>query len=236
MADLDVLCSGGFKAALLALTPSYESASGDRVRIAWGGSVAGAASSIPARLARGEPADVVIMASAGLERLGQEGRLLAGRSRALARSGIGVAVRRGAVRPDISSVAALKRALLAAAQIAISRSASGIYLEQLFCAIEIGEALAGKLIRAENEPVGAIVARGEAEIGLQQVSELLPVAGLDYLGPLPPAVQETTVFAAGVGAQTTQAAAASELIAFLAADEAAPAIERAGMEPVRPAG
>jgi molybdate transport system substrate-binding protein len=232
MADLQVLCSGGFKAALLGLTPSFEAASGHRVSIAWGSSVAGAKTSIPARLARQEPADVVIMASAGLERLGQEGRLLAGRSRALARSGIGVAVPAGAVRPDISSVAALKRTLLAAPQIAISRSASGIYLEKLFAAIGIDAALAGKLIRAENEPVGAIVARAEAAIGLQQVSELLPIAGLDYLGPLPPAVQETTVFAAGVAVQARQAAAASALIAFLAGANAAPLIERAGMEPV----
>jgi molybdate transport system substrate-binding protein len=232
MRELKVVCSGGFKAALLALVPAFEAASGLEVATQWGSSVAGTPSAIPARLARGEPVDVAILSSAGLALLLEQGSILPGHTSPLARSGIGLAVRAGAPRPDVASLAALKATLIASQSIAISRSASGIYLQNLFATLGLMPVLSGKLILSGTEPVGEIVARGAAEIGLQQVSELLPVAGIDYVGPLPAAVQEMTTFAAGVTANATAVAAALNLIRFLSGPAARASIERAGMTPI----
>jgi molybdate transport system substrate-binding protein len=182
-------------------------------------------------LERGEPADVVIGSSPSLVGLLEAGLLLPGHTRALARSGIGIAVRAGACKPDVGTVEALTRTLLACRSIAISTSASGIYLGKLFAALAIDGALGAKLIRAEATPVAEIVASGAAEIGLQQVSELLPVAGIDLVGPLPAAVQEMTLFSAGVAAGSQAVPAALRLIDFLAGPAAFASIEQAGMVP-----
>ncbi|HEU0062166.1 MAG TPA: substrate-binding domain-containing protein [Hyphomicrobiaceae bacterium] len=231
MAALNVLCSGGFRAALVALAPTFATASNLTVAMHWGSSVAGTPTSIPARLERGEPADVVIGSSPSLVGLLEAGLLLPGHTRALARSGIGIAVRAGACKPDVGTVEALTRTLLACRSIAISTSASGIYLGKLFAALAIDGALGAKLIRAEATPVAEIVASGAAEIGLQQVSELLPVAGIDLVGPLPAAVQEMTLFSAGVAAGSQAVPAALRLIDFLAGPAAFASIEQAGMVP-----
>ena len=229
--EIRALASGGFKAAYLALVPGFESATGHKVLTAWGSSVAGAPSSIPNRLQDGEAVDLVIMAGHGLDRLIGEGSIAAGSRIDLARSGIGVAVRAGAPRPDISSADALIRALRQAKSVARSSSASGIYLEGLFRRLGLADALGDRIRQVEGEPVGSVVARGEAEIGFQQVSELLPVPGIDYLGPLPPEIQHTTVFAAGIAAAAREPAAARALIAHLTAPAAAAIIRQCGMEP-----
>jgi molybdate transport system substrate-binding protein len=231
MAAIKVFCSGGFRAALLALAPAFETATGLNVAIQWGSSVAGTPTSIPARMDRGEPVDVVIGSSASLVGLLKAGRILPGHTRALARSGIGLAVRAGACKPELGTVEALTRTLLACQSIAISTSASGIYLEKLFARLAIDGALSAKIIRAEATPVGEIVASGAAEIGLQQVSELLPVAGIDFVGPLPGPVQEMTLFSGGVAAGSRALAAALRLIDFLAGPAAIASVERAGMVP-----
>ena len=210
--EIKVVSSGGFRAAYLALIPGFESATGYKVTTEWGSSLGNAPTSIPGRLQRGESIDLVILASEPLDRLMQQGKVVAGSRVDLARSGIGVAVRAGAPRPDIASVDALKRALLQAQSIAHSSSASGVYLRSLFQRLGIADALAAKIKQVEGEPVGKVIARGDAEIGFQQVSELLPVAGIDYVGPLPAEIQEITVFAAGIPAGACEPDAAKTLV------------------------
>ena len=227
--EIRAVCSGGFKAALLALVPAFEQKTGHKVAIEWGSSLGNAPTSIPSRLQRGDPLDLVILSGDALDGLIAQGRIVAGSRVDLARSGIGVAVRAGARRPDIGSVDAFKRALLQARSIAHSSSASGVYLKSLFQRLGIAAELAPKIRQIEGEPVGQVVARGEAEIGFQQVSELLPVAGIDYVGPLPADIQEITVFAAGIPVGASQAAQA--LVSFLTSPAAAPVIRECGMEP-----
>ena len=190
---------------------------------------------IPSRLLRGEPADVLIMVREALDALIRQGKVLAVSRVDLARSGIGMAVRAGALKPDISSVAALKRALLGAESIAYSDSASGVYLStELFPRLGIADRIGAKSRQIKGEPVGAVVARGEAEIGFQQISELLPIAGIDYVGPLPPEIQKVTVFSAGIAAGSRDTNLAGGLITFLASAAAAAAIAKSGLESVTP--
>ncbi len=229
--ELSVAISGAFRAAALTLLPEFERASGHTVVASWGPSIGDAPTSIPSRLARGEPLDLVILSADSLDRLIAAGRITAGSRVDLVRSGIGVAVRAGAPRPDIGSAHALVRALLQAQSIAYSASASGVYLEGLFQRLGIAERLAPKLKRAQGEPVGRLVARGDAEIGFQQVSELLPITGIDYVGPLPPQIQEITVFSAGMPTSARQPDAARALIEFLTAPASASTIQKCGMEP-----
>jgi molybdate transport system substrate-binding protein len=231
--EIKVMTSGGFTAALIELTPAFERATGHTVVTTYGASLGGAPDSIPNRLRRGEPADIVILASEALDDLVRQGRVVAGSRVDLARSSIGMAVRAGAPKPDISSVDALKRVLLRAKSIAYSASASGVYLSmELFPRLGIAAEIAGKSKRIESERVATVVARGDAEIGFQQISELLPVAGIEYVGPLPPEVQRVTVFSAGVAADAKTPDAARALITFLASAAGAPAITKSGMEPM----
>ena len=229
--DVRVVCSGAFRAAYQVLVARFEEATGLRVVTAWGSSAAGAATSIPARLAAGEPLDLVIMAREGLDRLIDQGLVGAAGCTDLARCGIGVAVRTGAPRPDLTSAGTLIGALKQAEAIAYSSSASGIYLKGLFQRLGLAEALGSRMKQIEGEPVGAVVSRGEAEIGFQQVSELLPVPGVDFVGPLPAEIQHTTVFAAGIPAAAVEGQTARALIAYLTAPSAAGIIRGSGMEP-----
>ncbi|MSQ30812.1 MAG: DoxX family membrane protein [Dehalococcoidia bacterium] len=231
MAEIAVLASGGFRSAYVALLPGFERAGEHTVVSTWGGSMGASPASIPSRLQRGEAFDVVIMAGDGLDDLIRQGKVVEGSRVDLARSMIGVVVRAGAPRPDIGSADAVRRALTSAASVAFSDSASGVYLLGLFERMGIGELIAAKRVLGTGGPVAAVVARGEAEIGFQQVSELLPVPGIDYLGPLPPEIQEVTVFAAGVPASAQHPEAARALIAYLSAPTAAAAIRESGMEP-----
>jgi molybdate transport system substrate-binding protein len=189
--------------------------------------------SIPMRLERGEPADVVILASTALEELIKQGKVVPGSRVDLVRSSIGMAVRAGVPRPDISTVDALVRTLLQAKSIAYSASASGIYLStELFPRLGIADQIMAKSKRIESERVGTVVARGDAEIGFQQISELLPIQGIDYVGPLPPEVQKVTVFSAGVAVGAKEPDAARALIQFLASPAVVPAITKSGLEAV----
>lgn len=188
---------------------------------------------IPNRLQRGEPADVLIMVGDALDELIKQGKVVADSRVELARSNIGMAVRAGAPKPDISTVDALKRTLLAAKSIAYSDSASGVYLSTvLFQRLGIADQIKGKSRMIPAEPVGAVVARGDAEIGFQQISELLPVQGIDLVGPLPPEVQKVTVFSAGIVTVAKEPDVGRALVKFLASPAAAPAITRSGLEPV----
>jgi molybdate transport system substrate-binding protein len=227
------MTSGGFTAAYLELVPGFEKATGHDIETAFGASMGGAPDSIPSRLQRGEPADVVIVAADALDDLIRQGKVVAGSRVDLVRSVIGMAVRKGAPKPDISTAAALRRTLLEARSIAYSASASGVYLAtELFPRLGIADRIRHKATRIESERVGTVVARGDAEIGFQQVSELLPIEGIDYVGPLPAEVQRETVFSAGVAAGARAPDAARALIRFLASDAAGPAIRRSGLEPI----
>ena len=173
------------------------------------------------------------MAASALDDLIKAGRIRPGSRVDLARSGIGVAVRAGARKPDISSVDALRRALLEAKSVAYSSSISGVYLAaELFPRLGIADEMREKSRRIDRERVAAVVARGEAEIGFQQISELLPVAGIEYVGPLPAEVQRTTVFAAGIAAASADPVRARAVIAFLASSAARAVITKSGLDPI----
>jgi len=230
------MTSGTFTAALLDLAPGFERATGHRV-VAATTSLGVGAQSIPNRLQRREPADVVIVDDDALMQMIKDGTVIVGTRTPLAQSGIGMAVRAGAPRPDISTVEALRRTLLAAQSIAYSASVSGRYLTtDLFQRLGIADQMAAKSRRIDGERVGAVVARGEAELGFQQTSELLPVSGIDYVGPLPAGVQRVSVFSAGVAAHSRNRAAAEALIRFLASADAAAAVVKTGLEPNVKAG
>jgi molybdate transport system substrate-binding protein len=188
---------------------------------------------IPNRLRRHEALDLVILADSALDDLIAHGAVMGGSRVDLVRSQIGMVVRKGAPKPDISSVDALVRALRAARSIAYSSSASGLYLStDLFPRLGIAAEIQPKARRVEVERVAAVVARGDAEIGFQQISELLPEPGVDLVGPLPDGAQKVTVFSAGlvVGARAMDAAKA--LVDYLVSPAAAPAIRKSGLEPI----
>jgi molybdate transport system substrate-binding protein len=222
--EINVMASMSIKAAYLELVPRFERASGHQVVTAWVGSA-----DIMKRMRAGETPDLVIMAAGSIDELAKEGRIVAGSRVDLVRSRIGVAVRAGAPRPDLGSGEALKHALLAAGTIAYSSGPSGVYLAGVFKRWGIPE---GRVKQAPpGAPVGEVIARGEAEIGFQQVSELLPVKGIDYAGPLPADLQLVTVFSAGTHAGAKQAEAAKDLTSFLTSSAAGPVFVEKGLDP-----
>jgi molybdate transport system substrate-binding protein len=231
--ELRVMTSGAFTAAYLELIPRLELLTKKKLVTA-ATSIGTGENSIPNRLRRGESVDVVIVADAVLVGFIKDGLVMAESYTPLARSAIGMAVRTGAPKPDISTVDALKRTLLQAKSIAYSASVSGDYLStELLQRLGIADQVLSKCRRIEGgERVGAVIARGEAEIGFQQMSELLPVAGIDHVTPLPPEVQKVSVFSAGVASSTTDSDAAHALVRFLASPEAASAIGDSGLEPI----
>ena len=231
---IHVVSSGGFAAAYRVLAPQFEAQSGDTLVTSWGPSMGDTMDAVPARLKRGEPIDVLIMVGYALDALIKEGKVVAASRVQLAQSGIGVVVKTGAKRPDISTEAALKQALLAAQSIAYSDSASGVYIgNEMFRKMGIADQMKGKAHMIPATPVGEIVARGEAEIGFQQISELKPIKGIELVGPLPGSLQQITVFSAGIVAGCKQPEAARALIDFLASPAAAPTIAASGMDPIR---
>lgn len=231
-AELHVMCSGAFTPAYKELIPEFERATGHSVHSAYGASMGDSPDAIPNRLRRGEPADVVILAASALEGLIREGRVIGSSRVDLVRSRIGMAVRAGSPKPDISTVPALKRTLLAARSIAYSSSASGVYLStELFPRLGITRQIAANCRCIEGDMVGNVVARGEAEIGFQQMSELLPIPGIVIVGPLPIEVQKVTVFSAGIMAVAPEPTAAQKLLDFLSSPSAAPIIRRTGLDP-----
>jgi molybdate transport system substrate-binding protein len=231
-AEIKVMISGGFSAAYQDLVAEFERSTGHKLTTSAGASMGGAPDSIPSRLARGEPADVLILAGSAVDTLIKDGKAQAGSRVDLARSLIGMVVRKGAPKPDISTVEGLKRTLLEAKSIAYSASASGVYLStEMFARLGIADEIKHKTKRIESERVAAVVARGDAEIGFQQVSELLPEKGTDYVGPLPPEVQRVTVFSAGLATGAKEPEAGKALIAFLASPAAAAAVTKSGLEP-----
>ena len=225
--EIRVMASAAMKEAYLELVPAFEQASGHKVITIWAGGV-----DIAKRIKAGEVVDLVLLARPAVDELVRAGKLAADGRVDLARSGVGVAVRAGAPKPDISSAESLKRALLAAKSIAYSSGPSGAHIAALIERMGIGDAVKSRVMQTmPGKPVGHLVARGEAEIGFQQVSELLPIAGIDFLGPLPAEAQEITVFAGGLHAAAAAPAAARSLMKFLSAPAAAAVLRKKGMEP-----
>ena len=232
-AEVTVMTSGGLTAAYRLLGPDFERATGHILRTVQGSSMGAAPDAIPQRLARREPADVLLLAADGLEALIDRGLAQPGSRVDVARSLIGMCVRAGAPKPDISTVEAFRQVLLSAGSIAYSASASGVYIEnEMYRRLGIHEQVMPKSRRIYSERVGSVVARGEAEIGFQQVSELLPIEGIDYVGTIPETVQHPTIFSAGLAANAREPEAARAFIRYLASPDAAPALTRTGLEPI----
>ena len=226
-AEIKVLASAAIKDAYLELLPQFEKATGNKVTVEWSGTP-----DIQKRIAAGEAADVVILGNSGTEELIRQGKLVPGSRANFAKSGVGVAVREGTPKPDISTADAVKKAVLAAKSVAHSAGASGAYIVSMFQKMGIADEAKAKTAPVKpGEPVGAVVARGDAEIGFQQISELIPVKGIQYLGPLPPEIQNVTVFSGGVHSGTKEADAATALVKFLTAPSATAIITKHHLEP-----
>jgi molybdate transport system substrate-binding protein len=232
-ADINVVTSGAFTAAYLELVPIYEHETHNKVITGFGPSMGTTVNAIPVRLARGESIDVVIMASPGLDPLMKEGKIHKDSRVDLVRSLIGMAVKTGAPHPDISTVDALKRTLLSAKSIAYSDSASGVYLQDvLFPKLGVWDQIKSKSKQIPADPVGGVVAAGQAEIGFQQISELRPVKGIDIVGELPPGAAIETIFVAAIPMTSKQPEAAKALIQWMARPANYPLIKKTGLEPV----
>jgi molybdate transport system substrate-binding protein len=228
-AQLRVISSGGFRGAYLAVLPAFEKATGIAITTAAGASQGEGPSTIPAQLRRGTPADVVIMSKEGLEDLVREGRIVAGTQVDLAQSPLAVAVRTGARHPDISSVDALRQTLLRAKSVTHQGSTTGRYMtEIMFPRLGVAEEVGRKL-----STVGVpAVARGDIEIALQPLSELVHAPGAEVVGNVPAEVQFVSVFSAAIVAGAERVQAARQLIAFLASGAADAAVKDNGMERV----
>ena len=226
-AEIKVIGSPGFREAYTELVPAFEKSTGHRVTTIWGG-----VNEIANRVAAGETADIVILPVAQIDDLIGKGKLVAKSRVVVAKSGVGVAVRAGAPKIDIRSGDAIKNALLAAKSISYSNGPSGAHMADLIKKWGIADQVKAKIVIAPPDtPVGVVLARGGADIGFQQVSELLHVKGIDYLGPLPADVQEITAFAAALHSTAKTPDAAAALVKYLSAPAAAPIIKKTGMDP-----
>ena len=231
--EVKVMISGGFASAYRELGPQFEEATGRKLSTVWGPAVGTAANAIPVRLARGEWADVLIVVGYALDEQINAGRVLPDSKVDFARSAIGMVVREGTPKPDISSADALRRALLAAKSIVYPDSPSGVYVgSELFWRLGIAGPMESKSRMIPVAKVADAVANGEAEIGIQSVVELLPVKGVTVVGSLPAEVQRYTVFSGGIATNAKNPAGAEALIHFLSSPDAAPAISRTGLEPL----
>jgi ABC-type molybdate transport system substrate-binding protein len=232
--EVHVVTSGGFTEAYKQLVPRFERETHIHVVSAFGASMGATPDAIPNRLNRGEPIDVIILAAPGLDDLITQGKVDASSRVDLVRSLIAMAVRTGAPKPDISTVDALKRTLLQAKSVGYSDSASGVYLRTvLFPRLGIAEQVKPKSKVVEAyERVGDAVARGDVEIGFQQVSELRPVPGITIVGPLPEGAQQVTIFSAAIVKGAKNADAGKKLIEFLSSPAVAPVVEQTGLEPI----
>jgi molybdate transport system substrate-binding protein len=212
---------------LAELTAAFERQGGEPVVIESVGGVDAAK-----RVQGGEPFDVVVLASGSIDALIAGGALAAGSRVDLVRSGVAIAVRAGAPQPDVSTEDAVRQAVLDAPTVSYSTGPSGVHLARLFDTWGIAEQIKDRIVQAPpGVPVGTLVARGEVALGFQQLSELMHLDGIEVLGPLPPAIQITTTFSAGIGRHTARADAVRRLLDFMRSPAAAEAKRRHGMEP-----
>jgi len=232
--QLNVMTSGGFTAAYKILGPKFAAATANTLDTQLGPSMGKAPEAIPNRLARGEHADVVIMVGYALDDLIKQGKVDPASRVELADSRIGLVVREGAPKPDISSVETLKKTLLDATSVAYSDSASGVYIEkELFNKLGVEDQLKPKAKMVPKVPVGSVVATGDYQMGFQQVSELLPVPGVTFVGKIPESVQSVTRFAAGIPVGTQHPKEAKALLDYLAAPAAQADVQATGLDSVK---
>jgi molybdate transport system substrate-binding protein len=226
-AEIKVLSTQATEEAYRELVPQFEKETGHKVSTVFTGTL-----DVQKRVAAGETYDLIIMAGPAIDDYIKAGKIVAGSRVDLAKSGVGVAVRAGAPKPDIGSTEALKKTLVAAKSIGYSTGPSGVYLVSLFQRLGVAEAVAPKLKQTPTGVfVGTLVASGEAEIGFQQVSELSHFPGVDFVGPLPAEVQQITTFASGLQVGAKEADAAGAWVRFLTAPAAAAAYRKRGLEP-----
>jgi molybdate transport system substrate-binding protein len=226
-AEIRVLSTQATEQSYRELIPQFEKATGHKVTTLFTGTL-----DADKRLAAGEGYDLLIMAKDSIEQHTRSGKVVQGSRVDLARSGVGVGVKAGARKPDISSVDALKRTLANAKSIGYSSGPSGVYIVQMFERLGMMDQLKPKLKQtASGVFVGSIIASGEVEIGFQQVSELSQFEGVDYVGPLPAPVQNYTVFSSGILAGAREAEAARALVRFITSPQAGVVYRRRGMEP-----
>ena len=225
-AEIKIWTARALATVLAEVGPQFESTTGHKLAVSSG---------LPLEFARranaGEPFDVMITGSPPLDRFVKEGRIIAETRTDIARSGIGVEVRAGAPKPDISSVEAFKRALLEAKSIAYLRVGSGIYIAGLLERLGVVEAIKSKVTRPESDIVSELVAKGEVELGMVVITQILTTPGVELVGPLPPEIQSYVAFTAGISANSRAPEAARDLIKFLTGPVAAPVIKAQGMEP-----
>ncbi|HZZ91952.1 MAG TPA: substrate-binding domain-containing protein [Usitatibacter sp.] len=235
-ADVHVMISAGFFHAYSELGPKFEQQTGHHLVTVRGPSMGDSPEAIPTRLSRGESADVVILDGGSADELAKRGLVKADSKAVLARSLIGMVVPEGAAKPDISTVDAFRDTLLAAKSIAYSDSGSGTYLStQLFAKLGVADAVKARSRKVRGppsgEPVAAVVARREADLGFQQVSELIHVPGTTYVGAIPAELQPGFTFAGALTTSAREPEAGAALIRFLASPAAAPTLEKAGLAP-----
>jgi molybdate transport system substrate-binding protein len=225
-AEIKLLASGAIKEAASELIPQFEKASGNKVAITWAGTV-----DIKKKMAAGEVFDLVIVASPEVEAFIKDGKIAAGTKADLVKSSVGIAVKPGAPKPDLSSGESLKKSLLAAKSVGYSTGPSGVYLQGLFAKMGIADEIKAKAkVTKPGVPVASLLRSGEAEVGFQQVSELIHEQGIEFLGPIPADVQNITVFSSGVHAGAKEAVGAKALQKFLTAPAAAPVYKKHGLE------
>jgi molybdate transport system substrate-binding protein len=237
-AEIKVMISAGFFSVYKELGPAFEKSTGHKLVTTRGPSVGDSPEAIPTRLSRDEAADVVIMDGIGVDLLDQRDLARPGSRIPLAESFIGMVVRAGQPKPDISTMDGLRNTLLAAKSIAVSDSSSGTYLSAIgFKKLGVADEVAGKTRKIRGPPSGevvaAVVARGEAEVGFQQVPELLHVPGVDFVGTVPSDVQPPTLFVGALPKNSQQPDAAIALMRFLSSAEAAEVIAKAGLKPLQ---
>ena len=226
-AEIDVLSTQATQEAYLELVALFEKATGHKVKTDFTGTL-----NVQKRLASGDSFDLIIMAGPAIDEQIKLGKALAGSRVDIAKSGTGVAVRKGAPRPDIGSVEAFRKTLLSVKSIGYSTGPSGVYMLSVFEKLGVADQVKSKLKQTPSGVfVGNLVANGDTEIGFQQISELVHFPGIDYVGPLPGELQRMTVFSAGIHAGARQPDAAKALVKFLTAPAAAPVIRKHGLEP-----
>ncbi len=226
-AEIKVISTQATEESYKELVPQFEKASGHKVVTVFNGTL-----NVNKRLADGESYDLIIMSATSIDEHSKSGKIVAGSRVDLAKSGVGLAVKAGAPKPDISSVDALKKTLLAVKSIGYSTGPSGVYLVNLLQKLGVADAVKPKLKQTPSGVfVGTLVADGDAEIGFQQVSELVHFKGVDYVGALPADVQLFTTFASGIQTGAKEADAAKALVKFLTSPEAATVFKKNGMEP-----